>query len=168
MSRATAALVPEKHGGALDDRTSVRLWLRLLSCTAAMEKVIQRRLGDGFGTSLARFDVLAALDRHPEGMTMGALSRSLLVSNGNTTQLVQKLAADGLVQLLPSPQDRRSSIAQLTPAGARHFARLAEVHHQWVDEMLAALDAAKREQLLEGLGALKASIAQAAPEELQR
>ena len=28
---------------------------------------------------------------------MGALSRALLVSNGNVTQLVQKLAKDGLV-----------------------------------------------------------------------
>ena len=86
-----ALAIREKHDGALGDRSSVRLWLRLLSCTMAIEKDVQRRFAER-GTTLARFDVLAALDRHGEGMTMGALSRALLVSNGNVTQLVQKLA----------------------------------------------------------------------------
>ena len=93
--------IREKHDGALADRSSVRLWLRLLSCTMAIEKDVQRRLGLR-GATLARFDVLAALDRHAEGMTMGALSRALLVSNGNVTQLVQKLAKDRLVRIAPS------------------------------------------------------------------
>jgi DNA-binding MarR family transcriptional regulator len=164
----TAAAIPEKHGGALDERSSVRLWLRLLTCTVTMEKVIQRRLQEQFDTSVARFDVLAALDRHPEGMTMGALSRSLLVSNGNTTQLAQKLASEGLVRLAPCADDRRSSIATLTPDGKRYFDRLAQVHHGWIDEMLAGVDAGTRDRLLEALNALKTSIAQAAPQELQR
>ena len=90
--------IREKHDGALADRSSVRLWLRLLSCTMAIEKDVQRRFA-ARGATLARFDVLAALDRHRQGMTMGALSRALLVSNGNVTQLVQKLAKDGLVRI---------------------------------------------------------------------
>jgi DNA-binding MarR family transcriptional regulator len=166
--RAAVAAIPEKHDGALDPRSSIRVWLRLLSCTVAIEKVIQRRLAEGFNTSLARFDVLAALDRHPEGMTMGALSRSLLVSNGNTTQLIQKLAAEGLVQLAPGPKDRRSSVARLTEAGEAHFRQLAEVHHGWVDELMGGLDAEAREHLLEALNMLKTSIAAATPVERNR
>lgn len=165
---SAVAAIPEKHDGALDDRSSIRVWLRLLSCTVAIEKVVQRRLSDGFNTSLARFDALAALHRHPEGMTMGALSRSLLVSNGNTTQLIQKLAADGLVRLAPGPKDRRSSIARLTAAGQAHFNQLAEVHHDWIDELMAGVNAEAREHLLETLGALKTSIAIAAPGERGR
>jgi DNA-binding MarR family transcriptional regulator len=125
----------------------------------AIEKVVQRRFAERFGTSLPRFDVLAALDRHPGGMAMGALSRALLVSSGNVTQIVQKLVADGLVELAPSPTDRRSSIARLTPQGVAHFTALADAHHAWIDELLAGVDPELRERLHAGLGTLKTSIA---------
>ena len=150
--------IREKHDGAFGDRSSVRLWLRLLSCTMAIEKDVQRRLGVR-GATLARFDVLAALDRHREGMTMGALSRALLVSNGNVTQLVQKLAKDGLVRIAPSPSDRRATIVRLTPQGRADFAGLAAAHHDWIDALLAGMDAEMRESLYHALGALKRSIA---------
>jgi DNA-binding MarR family transcriptional regulator len=156
MSEALA--IREKHDGALDGGSSVRLWLRLLSCTMAIEKDVQRRIGLK-GATLARFDVLAALDRHPDGMNMGALSRALLVSNGNVTQLVQRLAKDGLVGITPSPEDRRASIVRLTPEGRAEFATLAAAHHDWVDALLAGMDAAEREILYSALGALKRSIA---------
>ena len=150
--------IREKHDGALGDRSSVRLWLRLLSCTMAIEKDVQRRLGLE-GVTLARFDVLAALERHREGMKMGALSDALLVSKGNVTQLVQKLAKDGLVRIAPSPVDRRASIVRLTPRGRADFARLAAAHHDWVDGLLVGMDADARETLYQTLGALKRSIA---------
>lgn len=150
--------IREKHDGALGDRSSVRLWLRLLSCTMAMEKDVQRRLA-ARGATLARFDVLAALDRHRDGMTMGALSRALLVSNGNVTQLVQKLQKDRLVRIAPSPEDRRASIVRLTPRGRSEFAGLAAAHHDWIDGLLAGVDAETREILYSALGALKRSIA---------
>jgi DNA-binding MarR family transcriptional regulator len=138
--------------------SSVRLWLRLYSCTAAIEKQVQRSFA-GQGTTLARFDLLAALDRQSEGMTMGALSRALLVSNGNVTQLVQKLAKDGLVRIAPSPADRRASIVRLTAKGRADFAGLAAAHHDWIDGLLAGMDAGARETLYQGLGDLKRAIA---------
>lgn len=150
--------IREKHDGALGDRSSVKLWLRLLSCTMAMEKDVQRRLA-ARGATLARFDVLAALDRHRDGMTMGGLSRALLVSNGNVTQLVQKLVKDGLVRIDPSPADRRASIVRLTHQGGIEFAGLAAAHHDWIDALLADVDAETRETLYSTLGALKRSIA---------
>jgi hypothetical protein len=63
----SAVAIPEKHGGELAGRSSVRLWLRLLSCAMAIEKTVQRRLAERFGTTLPRFDLLAALERKPEG-----------------------------------------------------------------------------------------------------
>jgi len=156
MSEALA--IREKHDGALADRSSVRLWLRLLSCTMAIEKDVRRRLGQR-GATLPRFDVLAALDRHPEGMNMGALSGALLVSNGNVTQLVQKLAKDGLVRIAPSPDDRRASIVRLTAEGRAEFAGLAAAHHDWIDGLVAGMDGEMRETLYQALGELKRSIA---------
>jgi DNA-binding MarR family transcriptional regulator len=138
--------------------SSLRLWLRLYSCTAAIEKQVQRHFA-GHDTTLARFDLLAALDRQGEGMTMGALSRALLVSNGNVTQLVQKLAKDGLVRIAPSPADRRASIVRLTAKGRADFAGLVPAHHGWIDGLLAGMDAPARENLYQALGDLKRAIA---------
>ena len=92
---------------------NVRLWLRLLGCTTQIEKRVQRGLAERFGSTLPRFDVLAALDRRGTGMTMGELSRALLVSNGNVTGIVKTLARDGFVALEPLPGDRRVSVVTL-------------------------------------------------------
>lgn len=156
------ATLREKHDGALgigsSERSNLRLWLRLLSCTMVIEKRLRRRLTGRFATTLPRFDVLAALDRHPDGMTMGELSRSLLVSNGNVTALVQTLLRDRLVTLTPSSSDRRTSMVAMTPAGATEFGRLADAHHGWIDRWLGGLNPAERDQLYLLLGRLKESI----------
>ena len=152
--------IREKHDGALCDRSSVRVRLRQFSCTMAIEKEVQRRFA-GRGMTLPRFDVLAALDRHGE-MNMGALSQALLVSNGNVTQLVQKLIGDGLVEMHKPPADRRSSIVRLTPEGRQAFAGLARAHQDWIDEIVGGLDFTQRERLYVALGLLKMSIGGAA------
>ena len=154
---AEVPVIKEKHDGALDDRASVKLWLRLLSCTMAIEKELQRRLGER-GATLPRFDVLAALDRAPDGLTMGALSRALLVSNGNVTGLVRKLAAEGLVAIETDQKDRRSFIVRLTERGSFGFKALAADHSRWVDALLAEVPPAVRDDLYDGLGALKVSV----------
>ena len=93
---------------------------------------------------------------------MGALSKALLVSNGNVTQLVQTLVRDGLVELYKLPTDRRSSIVRLTDEGRQQFAKLARAHSDWIDQMLGGLDFTQRERLYVALGILKMSIASAA------
>lgn len=153
-----AVPIREKHDGALGDKSSVRVWLRLLSCTMAIEKEVQRRFAER-GMTLPRFDVLAALDRHGE-MNMGALSEALLVSNGNVTQLVQKLVRDGLVEIQKLPTDRRTSIVRMTPEGREIFTRLARAHQDWIDQMVGGLDYTQRERIYVALGVLKMSIAQ--------
>jgi DNA-binding MarR family transcriptional regulator len=154
------APIAEKHDGKLGDRANVRVWLRLLSCTMAIEKEVQRRFAER-GMTLPRFDVLAALDRHREGMTMGALSRVLLVSNGNVTQLTQKLKRDGLIEVTPLASDRRTQIVRMTEEGKQQFHRLARAHNDWIDQMLGDLDFTQRERLYVALGTMKLSIARA-------
>lgn len=148
-----------------DDRGNLRLWLQLLNCSTVIEKRLRRRLAER-GSTLPRFDVLAALDRHPEGLTMSALSRQLLVSNGNVTHLVQGLTNDGLVQIEPCRRDGRSTITRLTPRGAEIFAELAREHRGWIDAMFAGLDGADRDALLALLGTLRSSVDRPAEEEI--
>lgn len=156
----------EKHDGVLGPSDSVRLWLRLLSCAMVIEKQVRRGLSESFKTTLPRFDVLAALDRHPNGMTMGALSSSLLVSNGNVTALVRALERSGHVTLVSSPADRRANIAAMTQSGKTYFDSLAHAHHGWIDAMFDDLSMSQRELLFDLLGALKVSIARADSEEI--
>lgn len=159
--------VREKHDGEWAGRTSLRLWLRLLTCTTIMEKRIRRRLSDRYEATLPRFDVLAALERNPDGMTMGALSRALLVSNGNMTGVVQALSRDKLVGIEPSPTDGRASIVRLTSKGKDYFGGLAIAHHEWVEGMLAGMGLVDREALYVLLGALKDSLAMDVGEEIR-
>jgi DNA-binding MarR family transcriptional regulator len=156
--------MPEKHGGALDraggpdDR--LRLWLRLLSVSTLIEKRLRAMLAT-HDTTLPRFDVLAQLDRHREGLAMGQLSKALLVSNGNVTPVVQALVREGLVETAPSPTDRRAAIVRLTPAGLDAFRGQADAHHALVDRLLAGLEAGNVAALHALLGAVKASLAAA-------
>jgi DNA-binding MarR family transcriptional regulator len=132
-------------------RTRLRLWLRMLAATNEMERALRRRLRAEFGTTLPRFDVMAALDRAPEGLSMSELSRRLMVTNGNTTVLVGALEKDGLVCRSVSPSDRRSFTVELTDSGRAAFGRMATVHAEWVSDLLSGVDAATARELSEGL-----------------
>ena len=131
--------IREKHDGALAGRTDVRVWLRLLSCSTIIEKRLRRRFIEQFNTTLPRFDVMATLERHRDGVTMTELSRTLLVSNGNVTALVRQLESDGLAASRPGLEDRRASVVVLTEEGRRHFAELAAAHHAWIKKMFACV-----------------------------
>src|SRR3546814_1255940 len=137
----------------------LRLWLRLLTCSLTIEKRVRRRLSDEFATTLPRFDVLAALDRRAAGMTMGELSKALLVSGGNLTALVRQLERQGHLQMERDPQDRRSWLVRITRSGRKHFKEMAAEHHHWIAGMFARMSADHCEQLYELLAELKESLA---------
>ncbi len=158
-----ATRIREKQYGA-GVRTDVRLWLRLLSCSTIIEKRLRRRLVEQFDTTLPRFDALATLERHSEGLAMSELSRALLVSNGNVTSIVRQLEAAGHVASRPSEKDGRSSVVTLTAAGRDHFRELAAAHHGWIGHMFAGMSTEQQTELYALLDSLKASIGSAGGE----
>jgi DNA-binding MarR family transcriptional regulator len=139
-------------------KQSLRLWLRLLTCTTSIEKKARAMLNARFGTTLPRFDVLAALEREPDGLTMSALSEFLLVSNGNVTPIVSRLVEDGLVTRTQDKADRRVLRVKLTAKGRRDFRAMAGEHERWIDRLLADLADPEISQLLAGLARLRTSI----------
>jgi DNA-binding MarR family transcriptional regulator len=147
-------------------KDELRLWLRLLTCATLIEGGIRARLRRDFDTTLPRFDLLAALDRAPAGLTLGDVSRRMMVSNGNVTGLATRLEAEGLIERRACPGDRRAQLLRLTAKGRREFARQSAAHEGWVAELLGGLDAAERAALFRLLGQAKASVRAAlAPEE---
>lgn len=117
----------------------LKLWIRLLGVTRRAESGLRAYLRERHATTLPRFDVLAALYRRREGVTMSELSRLLLVSNGNATAVVDRLEQDGLVRRVPSQTDRRTVFVGLTPQGLTQFERLAAEHEAEVNRVFDAL-----------------------------
>ena len=104
-----------------DHEAELRLWLRLLTCTTLIESDIRQRLRTEFDVTLPRFDLMAQLDKAPNGMTLGELSQRMMVSNGNVTGLVERLVSLNLVERKPAPNDRRAMIVTLTLEGRRRL-----------------------------------------------
>ena len=140
-----------------DHKTELRLWLRLLTCTTLIENEVRRRLREEFDLTLPRFDLLAQLDRTPNGMTLGELSQRMMVSNGNITGLVDRLVEQGLIRKKPSPTDRRVQIVSLTAEGRRSFRTMARANADWVGEIFADLGQGDIELLMGLLAQCKKS-----------
>ena len=122
-----------------DTKTRLRLWLRLLKLSSGIEAELRRRLKADHGTTLPRFDVLAALFRYPEGLKMSELSSHLKVSNGNVTGILDRLTEEGLALRAAMPGDRRAHLARLTPKGQAVFSCLAEYHENWINDLFKGL-----------------------------
>ena len=125
----------------------LKMWIRLLGVSRAAESRLREFLRVNHQTTLPRFDVMAALHRRRDGVTMSELSRMLLVSNGNATAVVDRLEAEKLVRRTASETDRRAVFVALTAAGLRQFEGLAEAHEREVNGLFDTLSGADLETL---------------------
>lgn len=117
----------------------LKAWIRLLGVTRRVESDLREFLRTRHDTTLPRFDVMAALWRRRDGVTMSELSRLLLVSNGNATAVVDRLEKDGLVRRRPSDTDRRTIFVALTEDGLAAFDRMAAEHEAEIDRLMGDL-----------------------------
>ena len=138
-------------GAPADAKARLRLWIRMLRLTRAIESELRENLRTEFTATLPRFDVMAALYRFPHGMILSELSRYLMVSNGNVTGIVNRLVSDGLVERTLRNGDRRTSVVRLSARGTRDFEAMARAHESWVNEIFASLSPGEAERLSEQL-----------------
>ena len=163
--RAENTLIADHEARASADQDeALRLWLRMLSCTSLIERQVRSNLRREFDITLPRFDLLAHLDRSPDGLRMGDLSRRMMVTSGNVTGITDQLEAEGLVAREYSPEDRRSLIVRMTPSGRRAFRRMAQAYEHWIVGMFDTMPAHDRDQLLRLLGTLKHDLHETAPD----
>jgi DNA-binding MarR family transcriptional regulator len=141
-----SALLPSARRDA-ESKARLRLWIRLLRATRVIEGKTREQFKMQFKVTLPRFDVMAALYRKPDGMLMSEISRFLLVSNGNVTGIVDRLASDGFVVRSQRDGDRRTSFVRLTPMGRAAFADMSAAHEDWIDKLLGSVTAREAEQL---------------------
>jgi DNA-binding MarR family transcriptional regulator len=145
-----------------EDHSALRLWLRLLACSNLVESTVRTRLRTRFTTTLPRFDFMAQLERSAAGLSMGEISRRMMVSGGNITAIADQLEREGLVARSTAPHDRRAQRVRLTAAGKRMFRDMARAHEAWIIDLFGGLCARDQAECYGLLATLKAHLAVAA------
>ena len=134
-----------------NSKRRLKMWIMLLGVTRKTESHLREFLRVSHGSTLPRFDVMAALFRRRDGVTMSELSRLLLVSNGNATAIVDRLEKEQLVKRKLSPTDRRSISVALTAKGLAQFEQLASDHEREVNKLFAEFSDSDVDTLTETL-----------------
>ena len=101
------------------------------------------------GLDRGAFDVLATLRRagSPYRLTPTVLYQELVLTSGAVTHRVDALARAGLVERVPDPDDRRSSLVALTERGREVVEDAMAAHMRCEAEMIAALSGDSRRAL---------------------
>lgn len=100
-----------------------------------------------------QFSLLMALNQ-PAPPPIGRLARFLAMDRTTLTAALKPLERRGLVSVSPAPNDKRSRVMALTPAGRRLLARAVPLwtqHHARVEACLASGTASDVRVALEGL-----------------
>ena len=149
----------------LTDETheSLRLWLRLLTCSHLIENHVRKSLAAEFKTTLPRFDLMAQLERFPEGLQMGELSRRMLVTGGNVTGIADQLERAGLIVRTADPADRRAYLVKLTKEGRRLFGQMAVGHESWIVNLFSGIPKREQRVLSESLSHLRMHLTRNTP-----
>jgi DNA-binding MarR family transcriptional regulator len=140
---------------AREHHQALKLWLRMMVCTTRVESAIRSRLRTTFGITLPRFDMMAQLERQPDGLRMGELSKRMMVTGGNVTGIADQLVREGLVARVPDPRDGRAFVVRLTPSGQAAFAEMAAVHEDWVAELFRDIPAGDKDTMITLLDLMK-------------
>ena len=134
---------------------ALRLWLRMLTCTQLVEKQVRTQLREQFDTTLPRFDLMAQLERNPDGLKMNELSRRMMVTGGNVTGITDQLVSEGVVERLDVEGDRRAYRVRLTTRGRKLFDDMARQHEAWIVTAFGSLSSREVESLHKLLGKVK-------------
>lgn len=147
----------EDSEGREENKSELRVWLRMLSITKLVSQEIRRRLRSEFGVTLPQFDLMAQLYREPAGLRLGEISKRTMVTNGNITGLVVRLEEEGLICRETPGDDRRVKVARLTTKGTEVFVKMAEQHQVWLQELMEDVDESTLAALISSIDEVQAS-----------
>lgn len=103
-------------------------------------RVLAERLS-GVGLSVAQFDLLVQLVvAEPEKPKQSDLAKRLLVTKGNISGIVTRMADCGTVQRFDDPNDKRSNRICITPEGRRLHDLGSEIQRRLVEEMFEGIE----------------------------
>lgn len=126
------------------EQQSMEIWQAFLRAKAAIHRAIHHNLRE-HGLSGSQFALLQVLaDMGPEGAKLNEISQRLNVTCGNVTGLVDRLEEAGLIARVAHPEDRRITLAVLSPAGRILLDELYPGHVARVRKLMSALTREER------------------------
>lgn len=129
-------------GKAKDVRTDVLLWLRTVRVYNRLSRIANKHIKE-LGLTPAQFDVIAQAGATP-GLTQGELADRLFVTEGNITQLLDRMERAGLVE---RRKESRSNRVMLTAFGKKVYERSVSEHEIWMATQFEVLTTGERKQL---------------------
>jgi MarR family 2-MHQ and catechol resistance regulon transcriptional repressor len=124
--------------------TALKLWVVIARAHAAIASNTAADV-ERHGLTLAEFGILEAL-YHKGSMLLGELQRTILVSSGGVTYLVDRLVKRGFVERRDCPTDRRARYAALTDEGERFIAEIFPEHAERVRRTLDGLSSLEQRE----------------------
>jgi MarR family 2-MHQ and catechol resistance regulon transcriptional repressor len=134
------------HG--VDDKATVaavRAYVKLMRATRSVTARLEPALA-ACALTLTQLGVLEAV-LHLGPLTHRDLGRKLLTSPGNLSDVIDKLAARGLVRRVRGTEDRRQVRVELTDEGRALIEDVFPRHAQDIGRAMAGLAPAEMEQL---------------------
>jgi MarR family 2-MHQ and catechol resistance regulon transcriptional repressor len=148
MEPAPSLEPPAKSAPLVTDpatATALKLWLTMVKAYQSAAELSRMDIAQ-HGMSPAEFAILDAL-YHKGPLLLGDVQRTVLVSSGGTTFLVDRLVKRGLVERQSCPSDRRARYAALTQDGMLLMRRVFPLHAEKMQEAMSALSTSEQETL---------------------
>jgi len=133
----------KRYGKKID--AALSMWVKLARAHSTFAKLADDNIRS-FGLTPPQFGALECLG-HLGPMTIGDLCKKQLVSGGNMTVVVDNLAKDGLVERIPSKEDRRAIVVLLTSKGKKLFNDIFLRHAKFVASTTSVLTEKEQEEL---------------------
>ncbi len=146
MTTENPGAAPAKASGDVDLLTAFAVFTEASIVAQLTSTLLESRLPKGMVT--AQFGVLNHLSSRPAGGTPLQLASAFQVPKTSMTHSLAALERKRLVEALPNPDDGRSKIVRITPAGARFRGEVIEALAPVVAHTLSALDPGTLDRLL--------------------
>ncbi|MYW95844.1 MarR family transcriptional regulator [Amycolatopsis rubida] len=114
------------------------LFDHLVRCETRIYNALTEGLKAGHGIGAAQFEFLQYLGRHPQSR-VADLAVNFAVGIGATSKGVDRLEARGWVRRVPNPEDRRSSLVELTPAGRELTEAMEQTFREQLDVLIGSV-----------------------------
>jgi DNA-binding MarR family transcriptional regulator len=116
------------------------------------------QLSAGEDLTSARWQVLGAVALAGRPLTVPQIARRMGLTRQSVHATVKRLIADGLVELVPNADHRRSRLVRMTPHGERRHAAIDKRQVSWVNALVRGIDRSDLETTARVLEALCARL----------
>lgn len=138
------------QGGTTRD---IRLTVNLVIVARRWRSLLDERLR-AIGQSAARMEAMGAIINSPSLSAQVDIAKRLRIEGPTMTRMLDTLEADGLVERLPDPADRRTKQLRLTAEGERELEKIFTIADDLRARLLDGISSEQVDELNEFLGML--------------